>query len=95
MIYQVVSWAKGCGCWRAECRYGAGVIRVFLSLDSRGGALEILIRWVPGLWNVKRFLAQARALGARLGGGGIRACLPYLAYKAKASQLYVLIMLVV
>lgn len=28
---------------------GRGVIRVFLSLDSRGGALEILIRWVPGL----------------------------------------------
>lgn len=46
-------------------------------------------------WNVKRFLAHGRALDCETGGVGIRACLPYPAYKARASQLYVLIMLVV
>lgn len=56
---------SGEGMRMRTCRYSVGVIRVFLSLDSRGGALEILIRWVPGL--------ECEAIMAHAGDARLRA----------------------
>lgn len=70
---------------------GQGVIRVFLSLDSRGGALEILIRWVPGLECEAIYGTCVRMRDWLTGGGAsgpssprAQASMPaHLAHKAK------------
>lgn len=87
--------------WMQACRYGMAsrVIRVILRMDSRGGALAILIRWVPRLeFEAISGTCMRVWAGGASGHSGHSSPGPgqrtNLAYKAnKASQLCVLVCL--